>query len=105
MAIQVPDISDAAIVFGDVKHLPAWNDIPEDFQRDRHPCCDLASKWFASGLDPAAEGLVPKPGVDGKKALRAVGAVLRSFEPKHEHKIAGAGYLLSQWFDINKPAA
>lgn len=31
---------------------------------------------------------------------RVVMAHLRSFEPKHEHKIAGLGYLVSQVCDI-----
>ena len=41
----------------------------------------------------------PKEGVDTKKALRHVKAVLGSWEPKHEHKEAGVAFLLNEWFD------
>jgi len=46
--------------------------------------------------------LTPKDGVDVKKAMRALKAALGSFEPKHEHKMAAVGYMLSQWFDRGK---
>ena len=34
----------------------------------------------------------------------AIAAILASFEPKHEHKEAGAAYLLSQWFELRGDA-
>ena len=77
--------------------LPAWNDIPEEFLRRKSKWCAVASRWFFEGLP---EGyLVAKPGIDGDKALAHLSTVLRSFEPKHEHKEAGAAYLLSLWFE------
>jgi hypothetical protein len=41
----------------------------------------------------------PKEGVDVDKALRHIQAIMRSYQPKHEHKEAAVAYLLSQWFD------
>ena len=85
-----------------VKHLPAIIDIPEEF--DMH---DGDSKWIAvvetwhkQGLTPEViKTLTPKPGVDTTEALMAVSAILRSWMPQHEHKIAGCAYLMSEWFE------
>lgn len=48
--------------------------------------------------------LTAKPGVDAHKALRAIKAVLGSYEPKHEHKEAACAFMLSEWFDKEKTA-
>jgi hypothetical protein len=42
---------------------------------------------------------VVREGVDAKAAWRHCAALLRSFEPKHEHKEAGVAYLMSQYFE------
>lgn len=41
----------------------------------------------------------PKPGVDQDKAIKAIKALLASWEPRHEHQIAGVVYLFSEWFE------
>lgn len=41
-----------------------------------------------------------KEGLDASAASAHLLCVLRTFSTKHEHKIAGAGYLLSRWFDL-----
>lgn len=106
--LKIPEIDDAAQVFGDIRHMPRFYELPEPFQREwsYHPFCRAVEKWFFSGAKRDGEKLVvgertftAKAGVDATKALRAIGAVLRSFQPKHEHKIAAAGYMLSEWFD------
>ena len=97
----VPDLDGASAVFGNIKHMPKFATLPEEFQRERHPACKFVETWFYRGVKvedfPAA-----RKGVDAIKARRAIGAVLRSFEPKHEHKIAGAGFLANEWFDFDK---
>lgn len=100
--IPIQEISDVMLVFPtDVsKLLPPWDDIPEDFKRERGDAkkwIALVNTWFFSGLKNLR--LAPKDGVDQNKALRHVKACLGSFEPPHEHKTAGVAYLLSQWFD------
>lgn len=87
-------------VFGSVKNLPAWNDIPEDFRRERgaaRPWVALFNRIFFQG----GEGITftPKPDVDVDATLRSIMAIARSFEPKHEHKQAGCALLFSQHFD------
>ena len=89
------------MAFGNVKHLPKYEDIPAEFKRDRNPYARFVSDWFFRGRTKQdLARLTPKPGVDRPKALAAIQAVLASFEPSHEHKEAGAAYLLSQWFDL-----
>lgn len=78
--------------------MPPMSEIPEKFRVffSREPWTMLASKWFFSGLKGAE--FTPAEGIDEKLALRHLIAILRSFEPKHEHKQAAVAYLLSQWF-------
>ena len=114
MTNPVPTLSDADVQFGSIKHLPKWNDLPENMRRlwHREPWCDLASEWFSDGVKHDGEALVfkearltPKPGIDFNQAVRAIKAVLGSYEPSHEHKMAGVGFLFSQWFDRTETKA
>lgn len=104
--LAIPELTGADVAFGGIKHMPKYSDVPENFKRSYDPHCKAISSWFFSGAKGATNGLVidgvtftAKPGVDATKALRAIKAVLGSFEPKHEHKIAACGYMLSEWFD------
>ena len=73
--------------------LPPMSEIPEEFRERRSEWCVIAMRLFFSG------GRFPqvKPGIDADKAGRHLMAVLGSFDPKHEHKEAGAGWLMSMW--------
>lgn len=81
--------------------LPAWEEIPVSFRRDRGPWCVLASRWFLMGLTTAP---VAKAGVNQTHAIGHCKTILMSFEPKHEHKIAGVAYLMSLWFELPEAA-
>lgn len=84
---------------GDVTSLlPAWDEIPAAFKSDAHPFNQVVTQWFFGGL-PAETEFQPKPGVDPNAAILHVAAIMRSFQPKHEHKNAGCAYLLSLWFE------
>jgi hypothetical protein len=100
----IPDLTRVDLAFGNVKHLPAYSEIPEDFRRERgiaRPYCEFISSWFFGGRTAEdMQRLVARPGVDRTRALVAIRAILASFEPKHEHKKAGAAYLLSAWFRL-----
>lgn len=73
--------------------LPERGDVPAEFWRD-NPWSEMASRWFFNGRSaPPAF----KPGIDASAALRHLRACLGSWEPQHEHKEAGVGYLLSLW--------
>jgi hypothetical protein len=111
--IPVPELTGLDVAFGNIKHLPKREDLPEDFRKNWHsdsnPWCHAISQWFYNGAKSTPNGIEidgvmfnVKPGVDKTKALAAIKAALGSFEPQHEHKIGGCGYLLSQWFDMKK---
>jgi hypothetical protein len=96
----VAEIDAATAAFpASVRHLmPPYADIPKEF-RDHdggNVWQRLVSDWFFGGVKNLK--LTPKDGIDTAKALQHVTAILRSFEPKHEHKEAACAYLLSQWF-------
>lgn len=90
---ELSSITDAELAFSTDKLLPAWKDIPEEFKTGNIytkiadaiffgfelPDCDME---FLDGFDP-------------ESLNRAVRAHLQSFGPKHEHKIAGVGYMMS----------
>lgn len=79
--------------------LPHRKELPEEFREyDSNHWCDIAAIWFFSGL-PQETKFHTKEGVDGSKAIRHLGTCLRSFEPSHEEKMGGVGFLMSLWFD------
>lgn len=109
--LQIPELTNLDTAFGNIKHMPKREDLPEDFQRnwhsDRNPYCHAISMWFYKGCKFEDGKLIvdgvtfkAKEGVDAKKALAAIKACLGSFEPSHEHKIGGCGFMLSEWFEI-----
>ena len=104
--LAIPDLTGADVAFGGIKHMPKYEDVPANFKKSYDPHCKAVASWFFSGAKGAPNGLTidgvtftAKPGVDANKALRAIKAVLGSFEPKHEHKEAACAYMLSEWFD------
>lgn len=105
--LAIPEISRVDIAFGNIKHMPKYETLPDDFKRHNgNDYCRAVSKWFFSGASGTSDAFViadmkftPKAGVDGRKALAAIRAVLGSFEPKHEHKEAACAFMLSEWFD------
>lgn len=90
------------VVFStDVSHLmPAYEEIPEEFKKQFNPYVKLTSQWFYKGLEKTK--LKVKPEVNEVNAFNHLFAILSSFEPSHEHKMAGVAYLMSQWFDITE---
>lgn len=97
----IPELDGADVAFGNIKHLPPYDVIPDEFKRLHHPYVEFVSGWFFSGMKQEdLARLVPRDGVDKNKALRAIKAALASFEPAHEHKEAGCAYLLDQWFEL-----
>ena len=81
--------------------LPPMDVIPDEFKKRYNKWREMASKLFFLG------GQLPsvKPGIDPEKAQRHLIAVLQSFEPQHEHKEAGAGWLMSMWYEMPEGGA
>ena len=94
---SIQDVSDIDIAFpAHVKHL-----MPE-YETARARRVDpkwerLACDWFFTGLKELR--LKPREGVDEQRALRHIRAIMGSFEPKHEHKMASIAFLLEEWFE------
>lgn len=105
--LAIPELTAADVAFGGIKHMPKYETLPADFKRHNgNDYVKAVSHWFFSGAKGAPNGLTigdmtftAKHGVDANKALRAIKAVLGSFEPKHEHKEAACAFMLSEWFD------
>lgn len=78
--------------------MPAMADIPEEFKTGytSSKWIQFQSDWFYRGI--TRTGLITREGVDKHTALRHLGAIQGSFEPKHEHKEAAVAYLASLWF-------
>ena len=95
------DVDDVVLAFpANVSHLmPPWDEIPDEFRRDWQDgkWQNFVGDWFYRGLQNPQ--FYPTRGIDAEKAYRHVSAILRSFEPKHEHKIAACAYLCSLWFE------
>lgn len=90
-------VSDVDIAFGGkaMEILPPVSAIPKEFHNYSNEWNRFVSGWFFGGLKRYP---VPREGVDFGLALRNLACVIGSFEPKHEHKEAGAAYLASLWF-------
>lgn len=78
--------------------LPPREDLPEPYcDYNKHvPAKEAVSLWFFKGMK-AAE-FIPREDIDPRMALRQIGACLGSYEPQHEDKINGAGFLLATFF-------
>ncbi len=96
---SVLPIDDLTMAFaGSVLHLmPDYLDIPSEFKNTSNQWNQIFWKMFFKGFD--TEYLTPKEGVDKKAALRHINAIMRSYEPSHEHKEAAVAFLLSEWFE------
>lgn len=81
-----------------VLHLmPAYEDIEDDLKRLSDPWHEIATHWMFHGLPPEST-FAPKDGIDPRLALRHAHTILKSYEPKVEHKLAGVAWLLHHWF-------
>lgn len=93
------DVTDAELAFGgrDMKKLlPDWSEIPEEFRAGHTKWNRLFGMIFFRGEAPGT--FAGFEGIDPRKAGRHLLAVMKSREPKHEHKEAGCAYLMSLWF-------
>lgn len=87
--------ADLAFATGVQGMMPAYSAIGA-YPRKRE-LEDLVQVWFFKGL----KGLKSKPreGVNETEALAHLSYIMRSWEPKHEHKISGVAFLINEWFE------
>lgn len=91
---DMASISDVEMAFGAERLLPAWDDIPPEFQEGNR-YTELVEAIFYSRDLPDYQ-IEMKNGFDPQLLNRAVRAHLQSYGPKHQHKIAGVGFMLAQ---------
>jgi hypothetical protein len=93
-ASDLSSISDVEIAFGTTKLLPPWEAIPEDFRKGNQYTALVSNLFYGRPLPDSPISIVE--GVKHEDLSRAVHAHLISYAPKHEHKIAGIGYMISK---------
>ena len=98
---QPQPVDDATLAFpaSVVERLmPPYNEIPKEFKNWNNETSwnKLTGRWFFEGLNDVKWDA--KPGIDPAVALRHIKTIMRSYEPKHEHKEAAVAYLMSLWF-------
>jgi hypothetical protein len=93
-----PKLDDADVVFGGALYMPRMEDLPEEYRCERADACRVAEHLFFKGGRLSDYGYLCREDVDFGDALRAIKAVLGSFQPKHEHKIATVGWMIDKWF-------
>ena len=76
--------------------LPGMKDIPKEFFDYNNKWNRWASHMFNNGLK---DWPVAKSGIHFKQAAMHLKVIMTSWEPKHEHKLAGCGYLASLWLE------
>lgn len=91
---QMASITDAEMAFSTMRLLPSWDDIPEEFRRG-NIYTQMADAIFFGRELPECE-IEMNAGFAPEALNRAVRAHLKSWGPKHEHKIAGVGYMIAQ---------
>lgn len=81
----------------DVSHLMP-NNIPEEFYYNTNPYAKLVSEWFFRGLSKSK--LKVRLDINEGDAYRHMKAIMGSWDPSHEDKIASVAYLMSLWFEV-----
>lgn len=93
---DIDSITKAEAVWGTTRLLPLENQIPKEFWKC-NTYTEIADAMFV-GDTPSIESIKVKPGFNEENIesfKQCFQAHLRSFQPQHEHKIAGLAYMIS----------
>lgn len=80
--------------------LPPYDRLPVEYKRGEARGCKFVTSWFYHGVSNIK--MEPKPGVTEEqlgRVCQVVKAIIGSFEPKHEHKIGGLGFIIDSYVD------
>lgn len=101
-AANLLSITDLEAAFGTTRLLPAWDAIPAPFKH--HNDYSRIAEAIFQGNPVPDMNIAFNAGFSSPDVLPAlhkcVRAHLISFEPKHQHKIAGVAFMMSQVFTI-----
>lgn len=93
---NLESVTDAEASFGTTKLLPSWDSIPEGFKKGNEYTTLVCAIFFGTPIPEKT--MIVREGFDQDIIpilSKAVLAHLRSWEPKHEHKMAGVGFMVS----------
>lgn len=93
---KMASITDLEAAFGTTRLLPGMHQIPREFQSHTGYEDIAGSIFYGTPMPPGElkfrEGFTS----DDVPAFRkCISAHLRSFDPKHEHKMSGVAYMIS----------
>ena len=94
------------MVFPTGVSTPPWRWVPDEFRDEpggdydnaTNPWCQCVSQLFGGRQKWADWSAIPREGVDGEQAHRAVVETMGNWGIKHQRKIATTAYMLSEWF-------
>jgi hypothetical protein len=95
--IEVDDISVGMGAVNMEGILPLMESIPDEFKQRTNEWVNRVDDWFFSGIRLGY--IEMKAGIDKKKAFRHLQSIMHSWQPEHNHKVAGVAYLMSMWFE------
>lgn len=83
--------------------MPPYDEIPQEFKQFRGNAYVEFVEGLFFGAPPKME-LKLRDGFSEEAVAKVIKSHLSSFEPKHEHKMAGVGYMLSLMAEWQVPA-
>lgn len=99
---DLTSITEPELAFSTDRLLPAWDDIPNGF-KDGNIYTEIAEAMFFGTSMPKGD-LILRKGFDDAdvtgQLFKCLSAHLQSMRPKHEHKIAGVGFMIAQTCEI-----
>jgi hypothetical protein len=92
-------VTDVDIAFGgNIDNLlPPLSEIPTEFTEGWTKWNQLAEDLLFDR--PLTGTISDREGIDVYVAARHIRAILKSYKPDHDHKIAGAAFLLSKFYE------
>lgn len=100
---QAGSITDVEMAFSCDRFLPGWESIPQEFRKGNHYTRLAEAIMFRS---PLPDGNIEvKDGFTVEMLQRVTLSHLASYGPKHEHKIAGVGYLIASMCEFTPDGA
>jgi hypothetical protein len=99
--LKPKEVNNVDLAFGPSnmnEYLPAYDEIPKEFKNEDTKWNKIFNTMFFRGCSKDSS-FDCKDGINGETAIKHIYAIMRSFNPKHEHKEAGVAYLMSLWFN------
>lgn len=93
-AKAVNSVTDVELAFATERLLPEWHQIPDEFKRG-NIYTEIAEAMFFGTKLPDGHVVIDE-NISADALRKCLVAHLKSFKPRHEEKIAGVGFMLSQ---------